>query len=611
MDAKRLLGCVLALAAAISVWPGSAEGEIVAKRLKTIGDVTGIVEDSMTVSPDGARLAVVVESGASKTRRVIVDGQHVGGIYDEIGRGVPIFSWDSKRVAFVARRKKQCFVVIDGKVSDAYAIEDNTKNRWPVAALVFSPDSKHVAYQVHQNSGVTLVVDGKSYGPYDDVAVSGGKRVWGLWEFMFSPDSKSFAFRAQKGGNMLACAGTLAPSRHWKQQFITAGPFDAVGRGTPVWTSPARGISSGFAFIVRQDGAENILILPALGGKTGSGYDAIVRNSVVSLGGGNLSYVVRKNSKSVAMLQGREGKAYDDLSSLIINGGRTAYAAAVGNEVCMVIDGKEGPRYEGVRYPGTVFGPQVKRVAYAVSKAGKSAVWIDSRESKWYDRVDYKSLTFSPDGAKFAFAANSKTGAKVVLDSVEGPSFSEVSHLSFNADGGRFAYAGRLDFKHWLVLDGKKLGPYDDVRGHSFTFSPDGKHYACVVIRRGNCHVLSDGVLGPQCDRVMSRLVFNAKGDRLAYVVRRVHEGRLNYAVVYNREMGQDFDAVWIPDGGNLMMDDKGTVRFLAIKNKLVQLWSVGPGNQAARQQEVANSTDSRHASRFSPFSSSPSCSCP
>ena len=577
MDARRLFGFVLALGAAIAVWPVSAKGKIGAERLRIIGDVTGIVEDSMAVSPDGSRLAVVVESGPSKTRRVLVDGRHVGGIYDEIGLRTPIFSWDSKRVAFVGRRKKQCFVVVDGNVSDAYTIEDNAKGRWPVAALVFSPDSKHVAYQVHQKNGTTLVVDGKSYGPYDDVAVSGGKRVWGLWEFMFSPDSTSFAFRARKGTSMFACAGALVASPHWKQQFITAGPFDAVGRGTPVWTSPARGISSGFAFIVRQGGSEKILILPALGGKTGPRHDAIVRNSVVSLGGRNLSYVARKNSKSVAVLGGRVGKAYDDLSNLVVNGGRTAYAAAVGDEVCMVIDGTEGPRYEGVRYPGTVFGPQGKRVAYAVRKAGKSAVSIDGRESKWYDRVDYNSLTFSPDGSRVAFAANSKAGAKVVLDGIEGPSFSEVSHLVFNTDGSRFAYVGRLGLKHWLVLDGKKLGPYDDVLGNTFTFSPNGKRYACVVMRRGNYNVLSDRVLGPKCDRVISRLVFDAKGEHLAYVVRLVHQGRLKYAVVYNREVGQNFDAIWMPDGGSLMMADDGTVRFLAIQRKLIQLWSVGP----------------------------------
>lgn len=587
MDVKRLFGWVLAMAAAIAMRPVSAQGKAAAERLKSIGDVTGIVEDSMAVSPDGSRLAFVVESGPSKTRRVLVDGRHIGGIYEEIGRDTPIFSWDGKRVAFVGRRKKQCLVVIDGKVSDAYTIEGNPKDGWPVAALVFSPDSKHVAYQVHQKNGTTLVVDGKSYGPYDDVVLSGGKRVWGLWEFMFSPDSKSFAFRARKGEKMVACAGTLVTDPYWQKQFVSAGPFDAVGRGTPVWTSSSYKVgrrryrtSSVFAFIVRQGGSEKILILPKPVGKSAQpGYDAIVRDSVVSLGNGQLFYAARRNSKSVAVLGGREGKAYDDLSSPIISGGRTAYAAAVGNEVCMVIDGKEGPRYEGIRYPGTVFGPQGKRVAYAVRKAGKSAVWIDGKESKWYDRVDYNSLTFSPDGKRFAFAANSKTGAKVVLDSVEGPSLSEVSHLSFNADGSRFAYTGRMDLKYWLVLDGKKLGPYDDVRGHTFTFSPDGKHYACVVMREGNCHVLSDGVLGPQCDRVMSRLVFNAGGDCLAYVVRLVREGRRIYAVVYNRELGQDFDAVWIPDGGNLVMDGKGTVRFFAVKNKLVQLWTIGPGD--------------------------------
>jgi len=572
MCAERLFGWLFALVAATAVWPASADGKVVAKRLKIIGDVAGIVEDSMAVSPDGSRLAVVQEARSSKARRVLVDGRHVGGTYDQIAKGTPIFSWDGKRVAFVGRREKRCFVVIDDKVSEPYEIQGDPQDGWPLAALVFSPDGKHVAYQVHQKNGTTLVIDGKTYGPYDDVPISGGKHVWGLWEFMFSPDSRSFAYRARKGEKMLACAGTLVPSRYWKEEHVAAGPFDAVGRGTPAWMGS-------FAFIVRQDGLETILTLPTMRTLSRTpGYDVIVRNSLVSQGGMNLAYVARKDSKSVAVFNGREGNPYDDLGGLMVSNGRIAYAAAVGEEVCMVIDGKEGPRYEGVRYPGTVFGPQGKRVAYAVRKAGKSAVSIDGTESKWYDWVDHTSLTFSPNGEQFAFAASSDNRAKVVLDSIEGPSFSEVSHLAFNPDGSRFAYVGRLGLELWLVLDGKRLGPYDDVPGHTFTFSPDGKHYACVVMRQASCHVFSDGVLGPQCDRVMSRLVFNANGDSLAYVVRLLDEGRPQYAVVYNREVGQSFDAIWIPDGGNLVMDERGALRFLAIKNKLVQLWSVGPG---------------------------------
>ena len=41
-------------------------------------------------------------------------------------------------------------------------------------------------------------------------------------------------------------------------------------------------------------------------------------------------------------------------------------------------------------------------------------------------------------------------------------------------------------------------------------------------------------------------------------------------------EMGRSFDTIWMPGGGNLVMDDGNIVRFFAIKNGLVQSWSVG-----------------------------------
>jgi len=213
------------------------------------------------------------------------------------------------------------------------------------------------------------------------------------------------------------------------------------------------------------------------------------------------------------------------------------------------------------------------------ARRGKSAVWIDEKETGWYHTVDHESFAFSPDGTRFAFAANrNDKDALVVLDGEDGPLFSEVSQLRFNSVGSRFGYAARRDLEHWLVVDEKKLGPYDRVLGRTLTFSPDGTRYACVVFEKGSCRVLSGGVLGPVCDMVMSRLVFGPGGDRLAYVARVLNKGRRDYAVVYDRTMGQFFDTIWMPGGGNLPMDDQGVVRFFAVRNGLIQAWTARPG---------------------------------
>ncbi|MHC4501876.1 MAG: TolB family protein [Planctomycetota bacterium] len=563
----------------------SAIGAIEEERISTIGPVTGIVDDSMVVSPDGARLAFVEKMARSNTRRLMVDGRHVGGVYDEIAKGTPIFSQNSKRVAFAARRGNECFVVVDGHTSRPYAMEGGQGGGWPVGSMVFSPDCAHVAYQVRQKDGAYVVVDRTPHGPYDDVTLPDGRKTWGIWEFMFSPDSRHFAFRARKGRKMVACVGGFARDRYWNKPLISAGPFDSVGRSTPVWTTGSsrrrRRSPGGFAFIVREGGSERVLTLPRFG-RGPPAHEVVVRDTVVSLGGRNLAYVVRKDNRCmVARTAGPSGKPYDDIGVLMTRKGRLAYAAAVGKEVCVVVDGKEGPRYDGVRYPGTVFGPQGKRVAYAVARHGKAAVWIDEREGKWYRGVDHESLCFSPDGKRFAFTANLNGKDQVaVLAGKEGPAFTEVSSLSFSRDGTRFAYAARRGLKHWLVVDGQEFGPYDEVRGRTFRFSPDGKRHACVVYTKGACHVLSDGVPGPPCDRVMSRLTFSAGGDCLAYVVRTLEKGRRHFSVVYNRIRGRSFDTVWIPGGGNLRMDDVNVVRFFAVNNGLVQSWSAGPGGR-------------------------------
>jgi len=329
---------------------------------------------------------------------------------------------------------------------------------------------------------------------------------------------------------------------------------------------------------VRQSGKERLLILPEAG-QPSPEYETIVRHSVVNLNGArNMAYTIRRDNKSIAICRSQEGTPYDDLGNLMVHSGRLTYCAADGEEICVVVDGNEGPRYEGVRYPGTVFGPQGKRVAYAVRKAGKSAVWIDEKETRWYHTVDHESFAFSPDGQQFAFAANqSNKDALVVLDGEDGPLFSEVSHLRFNSDGSRFAYAARQDLQHWLVVDEQKLGPYDRVLGRTFAFSPDGKHYACVVFEKGSCRVLRDGALGPVCDAVVSQLVFSPGSDHLAYVARVLNKGRRDYAVVYDRAMGQFFDTIWMPGGGNLAMDDKGVVRFFTVRSGLIQAWTAQP----------------------------------
>jgi Tol biopolymer transport system component len=176
---------------------------------------------SPVFSPDSKRIAFVAKVGGRYS--IVVDGQ-AGAEYDEIlnpARGcradgykgarnyyctfglsifffrpwmaavqptnyttlgaAPVFSPDSKRVAYAARNGKRWSVVVDGQVGAEF-------DRIP-GLPVFSPDSKRFAYTGLLGKQGRLVVDGKDVGlDYDQ---SGSP--------VFSPDGKGLAYLAERG----------------------------------------------------------------------------------------------------------------------------------------------------------------------------------------------------------------------------------------------------------------------------------------------------------------------------------------------------------------------------------------------------------------------------
>jgi hypothetical protein len=74
-----------------------------------------------------------------------------GREYDGIGKDTVVFSPDSKRVAYAARRGSMWVVVVDGVEGKAY---------YGIATPVFSPDSRRVAYEARRGDKQLVVVDG-------------------------------------------------------------------------------------------------------------------------------------------------------------------------------------------------------------------------------------------------------------------------------------------------------------------------------------------------------------------------------------------------------------------------------------------------------------------
>jgi hypothetical protein len=98
-----------------------------------------------------------------------------------------------------------------------------------------------------------------------------------------------------------------------------------------------------------------------------------------------------------------------------------------------VIDGRQGPQYDGVALP--TFSPDSQRLVYMAQKDGKWTAVIDGRQGPQYDGVALP--TFSPDSRHLAYIAQKDGKWMVVIDGREGTmrfaGFIRNSSLVFDA----------------------------------------------------------------------------------------------------------------------------------------------------------------------------------
>ena len=85
----------------------------------------------------------------------------------------------------------------------------------------------------------------------------------------------------------------------------------------------------------------------------------------------------------------------------------------------MVIDGEEEGPYDGISCDAQ-FSPDSKHVAYPAGKDGEEFVVVDGREGARYQQVIGWRLSFSPDSAHVAYAAKKDGEWLIVVDGVEG-----------------------------------------------------------------------------------------------------------------------------------------------------------------------------------------------
>jgi Tol biopolymer transport system component len=217
----------------------------------------------------------------------------------------------------------------------------------------------------------------------------------------------------------------------------------------------------------------------------------------------HVAYVVKRGEKELAVVDGVDGKEYDNISDhrnmlFSPDGKRFAYVAKRGKKTLVVADGKEGKEYDHINW-SPIFSPDSKRLAYIAtiedSLKEQQGIWSlkdfiveDGAEGKSYELAE--APIFSPDSKKLAFEAEPhwNQGACVVVNGIEGKQYSGISGVLFSPDSSRLAYAAskRNPDRSLAIIDGKEGKEYEgsvsSVGG--IFFSPDSKHTAYRVLRR-------------------------------------------------------------------------------------------------------------------------------
>lgn len=146
-----------------------------------IDDVQGKIYDAWNIgypvfSPDSRRVAYVVSTRLDKGDKFVVLDGNEEKRYQGMSLNYPVFSPDSKHFAYVASNEGKSFAVLDGVERKGYSL---------VLSLIFSPDSSQLAYIAYSNNKPMVVINGVEGKQYDEIE-----------DLQFSPDGKHFIYAA-------------------------------------------------------------------------------------------------------------------------------------------------------------------------------------------------------------------------------------------------------------------------------------------------------------------------------------------------------------------------------------------------------------------------------
>jgi Tol biopolymer transport system component len=417
-------------------------------------------EGLVTLSPDGRRLAYPGSAGDKKA--VFVNGEQIGGAYDDLAEQGLLFSSDSRRLAFVATEGDRWLALVDGKESKRYELVGPS-------SLVFSPDSQRFAFAALQDGQWTMVVDGVE-----------GKRYEEIGKAAFSPDGRRVAYAVGQGGRAMVVLDG-------QELHATGTAFDGILGKAPVFSPDG----SRVAYTALQGDASFVVV----DGVEGKRYTNIVGGLVFSPDGRRLAYGARLGEKVFVVVDGVEGPHYDYLRAgtpvFSPDSRRLAYGGKADKVWDVIVDDSIVGRYSQISDWGIVFSPDGQRTALTGSAGMHQTANVDGADGRMYVG-EPQQIVFSPDSRRVAFIGTSGLGAKAV---------------------------------EFLVVDGDEREPYVDIEDGSLVFSPGGRWVAYTAYDGDRPRIVIDRssqglppIKGPHVEKVLGSVHFDGDNE-FRYVV--------------------------------------------------------------------------------------------
>ena len=164
------------------------------------------------------------------------------------------------------------------------------------------------------------------------------------------------------------------------------------------------------------------------------------------------------------------------------------------------------------------------------------------------ERVRPADVTVSADGQRYGYVRRRDWRIAAVVDGVEHPAFDWIVNqaVSFSPDSRHVIYQARTGRRTQMVLDGLEQAFYDSI--DYWMVSATGGKIAAAVQRENAAFVVLDGSEGRQWQRV--RLgALSQTGEVLAYVGTENDEERVMIGDSRGRKYERVYDVCLTPDG--------------------------------------------------------------